>query len=135
MIHSLHVRGRLKLRETVGKPATLIQYERPNLCGTRTSRYRVIPIEDPDRVKQILDHILEISGEVHKRQEFFQIPPARIHLDTVDGLGQFIEIEVVIEPGQSTQYGHETAHDLMSKLAITKSDLIAETYIDRITSV
>lgn len=129
------LRGRLKLRETIGKPATLIQYDRPNLYGIRTSRYRVIPIEDPDRVKQILGHILGISGEVHKRREFFQVPPARIHLDTVDGLGQFIEIEVVIEPGQSTQYGHETAHDLMSKLAITKSDLIAEAYIDLIISV
>jgi adenylate cyclase class IV len=54
----------------------------------------------------------------------------RIHLDDVCGLGKFVEIEVVLSPGQTTSEGIDIAHSLMRRLGISESDLIDAAYID-----
>jgi len=67
---------------------------------------------------------------VRKRRNVYFFGQTRIHLDQVDGLGAFIEIEVVLDPGQDIQYGTAVAEDLMSKLGIEKEDLVAGAYVD-----
>ncbi|KAL5475076.1 hypothetical protein EMCRGX_G027130 [Ephydatia muelleri] len=54
----------------------------------------------------------------------------RIHIDKVEGLGDFIELEVVMYPEQELTEGERIAEDLMSKLGVTKEDLETQAYID-----
>jgi predicted adenylyl cyclase CyaB len=54
----------------------------------------------------------------------------RVHLDDVDGLGQFMELEVVLRDGQSDAQGQAIANDLMKKLGIESTDLIEGAYMD-----
>jgi adenylate cyclase class IV len=55
---------------------------------------------------------------------------ARIHLDRVEGLGHFVELEAVLGPGQTAQEGRAVVDELMAKLEICEQDLIDVAYID-----
>ncbi len=87
-------KGRLKIRETVGSGAELIQYERKEDGPERWSAYRKIPVPDPDALKRALSDALEVLVVVRKERKLFLYKGARIHLDDVEGLGSYIEFEV-----------------------------------------
>ena len=70
---------------------------------------------------------------VRKRRRVYFRGQTRIHLDQVEGLGTFIELEVVLEPNQEFARGVAIAEDLMSKLGIAREDLISEAYVDLLT--
>ncbi|MCW2989285.1 MAG: putative Adenylate cyclase [Solirubrobacterales bacterium] len=88
--------GRLKLREEEGATAHLIAYERSDLIEQRESKYRIVVIEDADRLKAALADALGVKVEVVKERRLFISEGARIHLDRVDGLGNFIEFEAIV---------------------------------------
>jgi predicted adenylyl cyclase CyaB len=54
----------------------------------------------------------------------------RVHLDEVEGLGSFLELEVMLGPGQSEQEGQAIAQELMAQLGVEESDLIEGAYMD-----
>jgi predicted adenylyl cyclase CyaB len=53
-----------------------------------------------------------------------------VHIDRVDGLGDFLELEVVLRPDQSEDQGKQIAEELLTELGIEKNQLIAEAYVD-----
>lgn len=73
---------------------------------------------------------LGIIGSVKKTRYFFLYEQTRIHVDRVENLGDFLELEVVLLPKQSAEEGKEIAEFLMNKLDIVKENLIKEAYID-----
>ena len=54
----------------------------------------------------------------------------RVHLDRVDGLGQFLELEVVLENQETAASGTAVARELMADLGIEPSQLVEGAYID-----
>ena len=60
----------------------------------------------------------------------FLIGRTRIHLDRVEGLGDFLELEVVLGEGESSQAGVREAHALMARLGIEQQQLVAGAYVD-----
>ncbi|CAM2064560.1 Class IV adenylate cyclase [Sulfidibacter corallicola] len=122
--------GRLKLRIFDDNHGELIAYERSDLQGPRTSEYQICPSEDPDALTQTLSQALEIRGIVEKNRLLYWVGHTRIHLDDVVGLGKFIELEVVMQPGQTADQGEKIAEGLMAKLGIAPADLIPVAYID-----
>ncbi|MGB2867964.1 MAG: class IV adenylate cyclase [Bacteroidota bacterium] len=92
--------GRLKLREFREGTAELIFYTRPNKKGGRISDYSVVPLRSPAEMKQLLGRIYKVKEVVRKQRTLYLFKNARIHLDRVDGLGQFIEFEVVVSRGK-----------------------------------
>lgn len=54
----------------------------------------------------------------------------RIHLDRVRGLGEFLELEVVLRDGESAELGVQEAHELMALLGVGDSQLIEGAYVD-----
>jgi predicted adenylyl cyclase CyaB len=122
--------GRLKLRILSENSAELISYTRPDTPGAKQSDYRIYRTSNPQSVREVLAHALGETVIVKKRRELYLVGQTRIHLDEVEGLGDFIELEVVLGPGDTPQYGHEIARGLMKQLDIHSSNLISCAYAD-----
>jgi len=123
-------RGRLKLRRLPDGPGELIFYERADATGPRTSHYVVHPTQDADSLHRTLRGALGERTTVRKERHLFLVGQTRIHLDRVEGLGDFLELEVVLRPEQDAAHGRRTAEDLMSDLGIAPDDLVARAYVD-----
>jgi len=126
--------GRLKLRKMSGTSAELIYYERTDGPGPRESRYSVFPTTEPDSLKSVLGMSLGVRGVVRKTRTLYLVGQTRIHLDEVEGLGSFVELEVVLQPNQSRVDGVRIARKLMAKLEIQDSELVEQAYIDLLLS-
>lgn len=127
-------RGRLKLRQIRGRIAQLIGYDRADQSGPRHSSFRIVEIPNPEALLSLLGNALSIRIEVRKDREVLLWENVRIHLDEVDGLGTFIELEAVIS---STVDEHDSparlAH-LCNLLHITPEETIGESYADLLRS-
>ncbi len=121
--------GRLKLR-VQSERGELIYYERPNTPSPKESRYYVVRIDEPDLLRKVLSEAIGIRGTVKKRRYLYRIGKTRVHLDEVEGLGDFIELEVVLEDRDSADEGAAVAKRLMQRLGIEEGDLIPCAYID-----
>lgn len=121
--------GRLKLR-VLAEHAELIYYTRPDQDGPKRSDYHITRSNDPENLKRVLTLAYGIRGVVKKTRYLYLVGQTRVHLDAVEGLGQFMELEVVLRDGQSDDEGQEIAEDLMSALGVERSDLIDGAYMD-----
>ncbi len=122
--------GRLKLRIFDQNHGQLIFYQRDNLSGPKSSHYEISTTSEPQQLKTVLANAYPIRGIVKKIRTLYLIGRTRLHLDQVDGLGNFIELEVVMQEAESPETGIAEAHDLMQKLGIDQADLIDCAYID-----
>lgn len=122
--------GRLKLRCFPDGSGELIHYERPDRSGPRTSRYTIFPVEHADGLVEMLTAALGKIGVVEKRRTLFLVGQTRVHLDEVVDLGDFMELEVVLEEGQTEAEGEVIARELMERLEVSEAELVAGAYID-----
>ncbi len=125
-------RGRLKLRVLAPDRAQLVYYERPDSRGPKRSDYQVFETDDPASLKRTLALALGVRGVVKKIRYFYRAGQTRIHLDEVDGLGQFMELEVMLRPGQSDEQGQAIAGKLMDELGVPREALLEGAYMDLI---
>jgi homotetrameric cytidine deaminase len=124
-------RGRLKLREHQGGGAELIAYQRSDATEAGQSGYVLAPAGDPEALREALDAALGTVVVVAKRRRLFLWEHVRIHLDEVEGLGSFVELEALIGPGVNTpQQAAEKVTRLRDELAIDDGALIAVGYSD-----
>ena len=124
--------GRLKLRFLAPNRGQLIAYQRDDVSGTKASRYLITETTEPVILRQVLAASLGILGTVKKKRFLYLRGQTRIHLDQVEMLGTFLELEVVLRPDQPSSEGEAIARDLMEKLDIHAGDLLAGAYLDRI---
>jgi predicted adenylyl cyclase CyaB len=123
-------KGRLKLREMQDGQAQLIYYERPDRDGPKRSDYRLFETHNAAALKEVLALALGIRGTVEKVRHLYLVGQTRVHLDDVMGLGQFMELEVVLEPGQTDEDGRRIAEVLIAELGIEHADLLESAYMD-----
>jgi adenylate cyclase class IV len=126
--------GRLKLRTFSERSGELIFYERADRSGPKASFYLRTPTSDPGCLCESLRRAYGIAGVVKKRRRLYLKGRTRIHLDQVSHLGDFLELEVVLEDGESDAAGTEEAEHLISALGIERADFIEGAYIDLLTS-
>ena len=126
--------GRLKLREINSERAELIWYVRPDDADARSSDYHVAPIalENVPGVKAALAAAVGVRGIVRKRRELWRWHNVRIHLDTVESLGTFIEFEAVIGPdaGEDESTAHARLAELCRAMNVRDDDRLAQSYSD-----
>ncbi len=108
----------------------MIFYFLADVAGTKQSDYEIAPVTDAAKLKSELERVLSESVAVEKTRLVFLSGQTRVHLDAVEGLGSFLELEVVLRDGQSPTEGHAIARDLMQQLGIQEADLIATAYAD-----
>ena len=122
--------GRLKLRVFSDSEGELICYERPDTLGPKQSRYMISRTCEPDTLRQVLSSALEVVGIVRKTRLLYMIGQTRVHLDAVEGLGAFLELEVVLQPQQTEEDGQAIASRLAALMQIREDDLVSCAYID-----
>ena len=127
--------GRLKLRVFADGRGELIAYQRPDATGPKTSDYAITPVADPDALRATLARALGMTGRVIKQRTLLKVGRTRVHLDRVDGLGDFLELEVVLRDGESADDGVAEAHALLARLSIDATQLVSGAYVDLLAQV
>jgi predicted adenylyl cyclase CyaB len=120
---------RVKLRTCGRAPAELIRYDRPETAGVRPSDYEVLPVRDPEA-----EACLVPKGEplvvVRKRRELWLVDNVRIHLDTVDGLGTFLELEAIVDATHDDDACHAAVRRLLAVFGVAEADCLRASYSD-----
>jgi adenylate cyclase, class 2 len=121
--------GRLKLREG-NIENNLIHYSRNDQSGPKLSRVFLFPVtKDVSSLKTIMDESCGVLIEVRKLREIYYIDNIKFHLDQVDGLGEFVEIEVFGMPGEQ-EVLLNSCKQYMRLLGISRKNLVKESYSD-----
>ncbi len=122
--------GRLKVRQFADGTGELIAYDRPDVSGPKTSSYERVACADARALGEALGRALPLRGRVVKRRTVFVVGRTRVHLDEVEQLGSFVELEVVLREGESASDGEAEARELMRRFGIGDADLVPDAYID-----
>jgi homotetrameric cytidine deaminase len=121
-------RGRLKLRSQAGDGSELIAYRRPDTAEASESTYVRVPA--PEAVVEALDAALGTTVVVSKRRRLFTWEGVRIHLDEVEGLGSFIELEAVLPDAGDLDAARAKVARLRAELAIADDALVSVGYAE-----
>jgi predicted adenylyl cyclase CyaB len=123
-------KGRLKLREG-DIENSLIFYNRSNKIGPKQAEVYLYNPESNTELKEILVNALGILVTVKKKREIYLIDNVKFHIDAVDNLGAFIEIEAIDTTGEiGTNKLLEQCQRYMSIFDISKEELIDCSYSD-----
>jgi len=131
--------GRVKLREFgtneehAGAVAELIWYARDDVTGSKLSQFKRASVDtDAVQLRDVLSTAYGVVGSVVKRRLLYmhESTHTRVHVDQVEGLGTFIELEVQVQPGQSLEDAHAIAARLTNDFGIEPADHIAGAYMD-----
>ena len=122
--------GRLKLRRFAADRGELIFYRRADEHGPKESFYLRSPTTDPDGLHATLAAAWGERGRVLKQRTLYLAGRTRIHLDRVEGLGDFLELEVVLADDEPADAGVREAHALMARLGVEPSQLVQGAYLD-----
>jgi adenylate cyclase class IV len=122
--------GRLKLRAFADGSGELIFYRRANSQGPKESFYLRSPTTAPDALRESLTLAYGQAGRVKKHRRLYLCGRTRIHLDEVEGLGHFLELEVVLRDDEPAEAGIREAHALMERLGVEPRQLIEDAYVD-----
>ena len=122
--------GRLKLRAFSNDLGELIFYRRVNQAGPKESFYIRSPTTSPENLRESLSLAYGQIGRIRKYRTLFLVGRTRVHLDRVEGLGHFLELEVVLADDEPPDAGVREAGELMDRLGIQPEQLIEGAYLD-----
>ncbi|HYM40428.1 MAG TPA: class IV adenylate cyclase [Thermoplasmata archaeon] len=122
---------RLKLRTIDGQVAgQLVYYERPDEGGVKQSLVLLADLPDASTVLEILRRAFPVKAEVRKTREIYRLEGVQVHLDSVDGLGRFLEFEKVVSGEAEREAGRSQLESLIRYFQIDPEDLMASSYSD-----
>jgi adenylate cyclase class 2 len=121
--------GKLKLRAQE-QTASLIYYRRERRGGLELSNYEIVPLTNGPAMRAILGKSLGIIAEVRKRRVLMMRANVRFHLDTVEELGDFGELEAVLSEREEEEPNRRVLAEILSALGISSQDLIEKSYCE-----
>lgn len=119
--------GRLKLRIINDTESSLIFYDRGEKKGKRISKYTISKTKDFEELDNILRKQFKVLVIVNKLREVFISENIRVHLDKVEGLGKFLEIEIIYTDLAKAKIQMK---ELISRLKLDENKFIKESYSD-----
>jgi adenylate cyclase class IV len=132
--------GRLKLRErwpldptgapTSATPSQLIWYHRADEALARASDYTLVAVSDGERLREVLAGSVGVLTTVEKRRTVYLHDNVRIHLDSVAGLGSFLEFEAIVDSSCDDTRAHEKVARLITAFEVRPAAIVAESYSD-----
>jgi predicted adenylyl cyclase CyaB len=126
--------GRLKLRSFSADRGELIFYQRANQHGPKESFYLRSPTSAPETLRELLSFAYGQLGRVRKQRTLFLVGRTRVHLDKVEELGHFLELEVPLAKEEPVEVGVREVEKIMEKLGIKPAQLIEGAYLDLLAS-
>jgi len=125
-------RGWLKIREQEGRDPEMISYRRStDDSGPRASDYDVEPLRDAGTWKRLLERVLQCRGVVEKQRTLWLLRHTRIHLDRVEGLGDFLELETLVHTITPSEAAAET-DEIIDSLNLDRSGFLSVPYLELI---
>ena len=124
-------KGRLKLREIDGTTFQLIGYRRPDTRAARLSTYSIAKIGDPAALRSVLAGVLGVRVVVSKIRDLYVWGNTRVHLDAVDALGTFVELETEVY-GDEIAAAERECGEVFAELGLREPDVVAASYADLI---
>ena len=122
--------GRLKMREG-NIEHSLVHYDREDISGPKLSEVLYYHPRKEDLVKQQLQKAIGTLTIVNKRREIYYIDNIKFHIDEVDELGSFVEIEAIDKTGNiGAEKLYEQCKKYLSLFHIEDEDLINNSYSD-----
>ncbi len=122
--------GRLKLREG-NIENHLIQYHRPNQAGPKKSSVTLYRTTPNTSLKTLLTNSLGIKVVVDKKRAIYFIDNIKFHVDVVQELGSFVEIEAISEDGSMPESQLlAQCKKYIQLFSISDKDLIEVSYSD-----
>lgn len=122
--------GRLKLRFLSPTQGQLIFYQRCDHSGPTTSTYELVDTDRPQQLRAVLEAGYGIRHIVRKTRHLYRVGRTRIHIDEVEALGHFLELEVVLAEAETPSAGEREARELMQQLGIADTQLVMGSYVD-----
>lgn len=129
--------GRLKLRQG-NIENSLIYYDRPNTAGPKRADVALYRTDGPggSQLHETLTQAIDTLVVVDKQREIYFIHNVKFHIDQVEHLGSFIEIEAIDETGQlGTETLQQQCDYYIALFNIQKEDLIETSYSDLLLRV
>ena len=124
--------GRLKLRQG-NIENNLIHYRRSDDPRARESDVALAPVADGEALKNCLARALGVFREVRKRREIYFIGNVKFHLDSLDTLGEFVEIEAIApDTNWPVERLEEQCRYYIAVFQIRETDIVAGSYSDLI---
>ncbi len=128
-------KGRLKIREG-NVESCLVYYNRDDRPGPKQCRYHIVQFKpgapEAARIKELLTVSLGILCVVDKKREIYFIDQVKFHLDTVDKLGTFFEIEAIDTGGIGEETLRKQCQKYLSEIGIGDKQLVSVSYSDMI---
>jgi len=124
-------KGRLKLRIIDGKKGNLIHYYRGNKDLKRVSEYTIAETETPAAMDSILSSLHGKLITVKKVREIFITDNVRIHIDSVNRLGKYLEFEVIFS---SLAKAKKDMKKLVEHFMLDEKQFIKVSYSDLLLS-
>jgi len=122
--------GRLKLREGQIENS-LIHYRRPDEFGPKQAVVTLVHPPPGPGLKQALAEALGVLVVVEKTREIYFIDNVKFHVDAVDGLGTFVEIEAIDDSGRiGAERLRAQCEHYVALLGVSPADLIDRSYSD-----
>lgn len=122
--------GRLKLRSG-NIENSLIFYERKNQKGPKSSNVLFERLKPGNKIKNILTKVYDIKIEVNKQRHIYFIDNVKFHVDSVEGLGKFVEIEAIDSDGKiGPEKLNKQCNKYIQLLGIRNEEMIEESYSD-----
>jgi predicted adenylyl cyclase CyaB len=122
--------GRLKLREESGSDGQLISYQRPDSNGSRISHYEIYSTQNPQLLNNVLTDSLGLRVIVQKVRQLFHYRNVRIHLDRVEELGSFLELESVVDEEVNRELARDNLKKIQNMLVSFLFEPVAVSYAD-----
>jgi adenylate cyclase class 2 len=122
--------GRLKLRRGTIEHA-LIAYIRADQPGPKVSQVTLYEPNDADRLHATLSAALGVLVVVDKQRHIWWADNVKLHVDEVEGLGTFLEIEAIDQHGNLGEAAlRRQCSEWLALLAVDQGDLIERSYSD-----
>lgn len=122
---------RIKVRASDRHGLQLIRYCRPEVAGVRPSEYSLEALTGPEdpRLTSLGDPALVVT----KRREVMWIDNVRVHLDEVEHLGTFLELEAIVDEEHPDEACRRAIAVILRSLGVESAARITASYSDLLT--
>ena len=113
-----------------GTPTHVLTYKGPLIDADSKTREEIeVSIPEPEEFRAILEALgFSPAATVRKKRDRYGLDECIVSLDTVDGLGEFVEVEAE-GPAETIEEPRERAFDVLRALGLDPAEQLRTSYL------